>query len=185
MWFNLKKIKNFTFFRFHSFIFFIYPLLASVGALSGNSINFIVLNFGPPVDIGINFPFSINILYVASVLIFSGNILFYARCPDIVKRYDSYEEYKAEGMSKDFLLLITRNETLENELKTKVERIKVSDTYDEGILKNVFTQLYIFSSNIRKISSSTILLLFFAGVSCVLFVIIENVFYSFKFMTGL
>lgn len=123
-WQNILGLSKNRLFKLSYLWIIIVPILAKVlfsaNEISNNALK--VFYNGWTFDIGV--PFSWNIFYFAALLFVMGNVIFYLRCPTIIKKYNDFSDFvKQENTNFTIYNSVLKNCDLEKEKKEYLNRI--------------------------------------------------------------
>lgn len=83
------------------FFLFAVPILARVLSSAPESIN--IPTWGQSITIEIGLPFNWTLMFAAAAAASAGNILYTTACPEVVKRYKSYADFKESDRDGRYL----------------------------------------------------------------------------------
>ena len=97
-WSRLTEVGNSRVLRTSYFWFFAVPPLASL--LSRIGTEHTIHAFGSSWVLHLDLPFSWKVFYFAAAAFALGTSIFALRCPEIVRRYDSFAQFTSEGKGR-------------------------------------------------------------------------------------
>lgn len=178
-WSELRVIKYASFWSLHLFWFSIYPILHKSSLIVNNTVN-VTFKFLPieVKTIEIEMPFSMLILYIGSLCIVWANIIYYVRCPKVIKLYQHYSEFKCTGMNLGYLEhMASKDHAPQSELVKVLRNIPFDEP--EHSKEKKFTEVYLGSIELYKKSRRMSGILFALGFLSIAFIGVQNIFYVF------
>ena len=130
-WSNLKSLGDSKFIKSFGLWFVLIPVFAKITETFPGVIDLGV--FEPSLKLTWGLPFSLKILYLASVLFTLANVIYLVFCPPIIKAYSSYSDF----MHKDgsFEMIKQLFEPLLERSSEKYQFILLRDFFDNAVVQ--------------------------------------------------
>lgn len=182
-WTIIKKIRKFSGFKLSAFIFFVYPLLVKSSLLVNvlyKEVIVIPLAMLTLNDITIPLPFSLTILYIGSIFLFFGNILYVMFCPDPINNYNNYKEFHDAKMSNNYLVTIFSSYVKNDD--PDIAKLNRSSSSDSNETQKIFSSLYIKVNKYKQWKIITTLIFFSIGFISLLIISLQNIYTSISYI---
>lgn len=143
-WSNLSILGQNKFIQSSYFWFAFVPIVAK--ALNGinKTLTFVIIN--QELKVNLSLPFSWKLLFFGSLFFSIGNLIYLIYCPQLIKKYKSFNDFESEGRTERELLIllveIVNKFTNENKYKFAIK--------DSDLVKCVAYNLRGLHNNIKQ-----------------------------------
>lgn len=165
-WSSLNKLGQSRLLRSSWIWLVIVPVVSRAMASVQSPLDF--SRFVPGLRLDLTLPFSWHRFYISALLVAIAGGIYALRCPEIVKRFETYADFEADGRAIDYL-----NETI-RKLCLYPEGTTTRDLLLTSRVK-IFWEVYSKAEVCRPGSQAACLALYFAGLVLAGSVFLQNV----------
>ncbi len=164
---------------------FIVPILVKVLEKIGDTAHVTIFEY--TFEAQLSLPFSWSIFYASALTFATANLIFFLRCPTIIKEQKDYAEFRNANKGVEhldsYLFEVGMNwEGLRLRIGHQDEYLnEVADALnpsaDDGLLRKRFWAVYAQANLYRKFSRNVVASLYGVGGALISYVVIQNAYY--------
>lgn len=131
----------------------------------------------PGLIINLSLPFSWQTFYFSAVIISTAGVIYFLRCPEIVKSFSTFAEFKAEGRDLNYLKKYA--EKIGQEIPFLKEPTIESSRIDYYMSKG-FWQLFDYEKQQNQWAVVISFCLYIIGIALIIWVLVDNFIFVIK-----
>lgn len=176
-WKMLEFLFNQSVFKFFGFIFFVFPFLVKLTIIVDNTLSIVIDMFGFDHNILIPFPFSLKILYIGSVGVFIGGLVFKVFYPKVMRAYAT--NINMNAISKSILIEKFSDYSKDSNVNSCLSELKLTKNATDSDLYKCQERLLLYIDESNLFARAIVAVFLVAGYLASMVIIAQNICVSF------
>ncbi|OUS72130.1 hypothetical protein B5G52_09785 [Pseudoalteromonas sp. A601] len=153
----------------------IVPIVAKLFSLAEDTLDF--SSVVPGLILSLTLPFSWKLFYISAVFVVLGNLVYNFCCPEIIKDYPDYSDFKEAGLSSQYLQSYAKR--IQHKVDKSIENVLENSGHAQrdGYMKDLFWKISDQENTTGKFSRVICFTLYSIGLLLLLPTIFNNIYY--------